>query len=222
MSDLNQIRDLFKRANVEIDRNDVWEVQSAKVVKHKALERLAAALRITFDPPQILRAERDEAVILATGRIEGQCIEWSIGEACVNVNYRISGKMAAYVYAMAEKRAKDRVILKLAGLHGVYSEDEADEFKHGEKAEEAPAPAPAPAPAGETKAMRNYAHDFLAWLAKTTDLQLVRNAWKTEQESRLSLGIRGTALEAELRAAWEARGIALAKKTEPANVLEAG
>ena len=31
---------------------------------------------------------------------------------------------------MAEKRAKDRVILKLVGLHGyVYSEDESDEFQ---------------------------------------------------------------------------------------------
>jgi hypothetical protein len=33
---------------------------------------------------------------------------------------------------MAEKRAKDRVILKLIELHGyVYSEEEADEFKQG-------------------------------------------------------------------------------------------
>ena len=56
--------------------------------------------------------------------------EWSIGEALVGVNYRVSGKQAAYVYAMAEKRAKDRVILKLIELHGlVYSEEEADEFK---------------------------------------------------------------------------------------------
>jgi hypothetical protein len=30
---------------------------------------------------------------------------------------------------MAEKRGKDRVILKLAGLQGVYSEEEADDFK---------------------------------------------------------------------------------------------
>lgn len=31
---------------------------------------------------------------------------------------------------MAEKRAKDRVILKLVGLHGyVYSEEESDDFK---------------------------------------------------------------------------------------------
>jgi hypothetical protein len=32
--------------------------------------------------------------------------------------------MAPYVWAMAEKRAKDRVILKLAGLYGVYSDEE--------------------------------------------------------------------------------------------------
>jgi hypothetical protein len=38
--------------------------------------------------------------------------------------------MAAYPFAMAEKRAKDRVILKLIALHGlVYSEDDSDEFK---------------------------------------------------------------------------------------------
>ena len=37
---------------------------------------------------------------------------------------------------MAEKRAKDRVILKLAGLHGyVYSEDEAEDFKESPHAE---------------------------------------------------------------------------------------
>ena len=57
-------------------------------------------------------------------------VKWSMGEALVNVNYRVSGKQAAYVYAMAEKRGKDRVILKLIELHGlVYSEEEADEFR---------------------------------------------------------------------------------------------
>ena len=32
----------------------------------------------------------------------GERLEWSIGEALVNVNYRVSGRQAAYVYAMAE------------------------------------------------------------------------------------------------------------------------
>src|SRR5215204_5230122 len=110
---------------------NVWRVQGQAVIYHKALERIAAQAQIQFDQPSIVRAERDEAVILVTGRM-GDRAEWSIGEAKINVNYRVSGRQAAYVYAMAEKRAKDRVILKLIGLHGLlYSEEEADELKDG-------------------------------------------------------------------------------------------
>ncbi len=108
---------------------NVWRVQGTAVIYHKTLERIAAQAKVSFDEPKIIRAERDEAVIQVTGRM-GERVEWSIGEALVGVNYRVSGKQAAYVYAMAEKRAKDRVILKLIELHGfVYSEEEADEFK---------------------------------------------------------------------------------------------
>jgi hypothetical protein len=109
---------------------NVWRVQGTAVIYHKALERIAAQAQIQFDTPTIVRAERDEAVIMVAGRM-GERLEWSIGEALIGVNYRVSGKQAAYVYAMAEKRAKDRVILKLIELHGlVYSEEEADEFKN--------------------------------------------------------------------------------------------
>ncbi len=108
---------------------NVWRVQGTAVIYHKSLERIAAQAKIIFDEPKIIRAERDEAVIQVTGRMADR-VEWSIGEALIGVNYRVSGKQAAYVYAMAEKRAKDRVILKLIELHGyVYSEEEADEFK---------------------------------------------------------------------------------------------
>jgi hypothetical protein len=126
---------------------NVWRVQGTPVIYHKALERIAAQAKISFDPPQVLRAERDEAVLLATGHM-GERAEWSIGEALIGVNYRVSGKQAAYVYAMAEKRAKDRVILKLVELHGlVYSEEEADEFK-----EHRPAYAEVPVEAEQPKA----------------------------------------------------------------------
>ncbi len=122
---------------------NVWRVQGQPVIYHKALERIAAQAQIQFEPPSIVRAERDEAVILVTGRM-GERVEWSIGEALIGVNYRISGKQAAYVYAMAEKRAKDRVILKLIELHGlVYSEEEADEFKQGRPGGNDAAPDPA-------------------------------------------------------------------------------
>src|SRR6185436_10585964 len=123
-----QIADILSTYGEPIAGN-IWRVQGQAVIYHKALERIAAQAKITFDPPNVLRAERDEAVLLVTGRMNDRA-EWSIGEALVNVNYRVSGRQAAYVYAMAEKRAKDRVILKLVGLHGLLSsEEEADEFK---------------------------------------------------------------------------------------------
>lgn len=56
----------------------------------------------------------------------GDRTEWATGEAAPYNNKN------NYPFAMAEKRAKDRVILKLVGLHGdVYSEEEADELKEG-------------------------------------------------------------------------------------------
>lgn len=123
-----QIADILAKYGEPMAGN-VWRVQGTAVIYHKALERIAVQAGIAFDQPNVLRAERDEAVILVTGRM-GERAEWSIGEALVNVNYRVSGRQAAYVYAMAEKRAKDRVILKLVGLHGLlYSEEEADDFK---------------------------------------------------------------------------------------------
>lgn len=125
-----EIRELFQKHQVSLSRDDVWEVRpGTPVVKHSPLERLAAAIGVEWDPPNVLRSERDEAVIIAGGRIGDGPGEWSIGEAVIGQNYKVSGKMAAYPYAMAEKRAKDRVILKLAGLHGAYSEEEADDFK---------------------------------------------------------------------------------------------
>jgi hypothetical protein len=133
-----QIADILAKYGEPMAGN-VWRVQGQAVIYHKALERIAAQAKLRFDAPTVLRAERDEAVLLVTGHM-GDRSEWSIGEALVNVNYRVSGRQAAYVYAMAEKRAKDRVILKLIELHGlVYSEEEADEFKQGRPEGEAPA-----------------------------------------------------------------------------------
>jgi putative intracellular protease/amidase len=116
-----QIADILAKYGEPIAGN-IWRVQGQAVIYHKALERIAAQAGITFGPPTILRAERDEAVVLVTGSL-GERTEWSIAEALVHVNYRVSGRQAAYVYAMAEKRAKDRVILKLVGLHGLLSSE---------------------------------------------------------------------------------------------------
>src|ERR671912_1243442 len=109
---------------------NVWQVEDQAFIHHRALERIAAQAKITFDPPTVLRAERDEAVLVVVGRM-GERAEWSIGEALVDVNYHVPGSEPAYVYAMAEKRARDRVILKLIELHDVISSEEPHAVESG-------------------------------------------------------------------------------------------
>ncbi len=120
-----------------IDSDEVWEVHgSTWVVKHKALERVAAEAGIVWDRPAMLECNSADGVaaMCVFGKL-GDRMEWSIGEALTvrqdraGGNYKVTGKQAGYVYAMAEKRAKDRVILKLLETHGaLYSEAEADDF----------------------------------------------------------------------------------------------
>ena len=109
----------------EDPREAMWDCHGVWVVYHKAIERIAARAGISFDMPEIVEARSAEkiAVIVARGFM-GDRSEWSFGEAAPNNNKN------AYPYAMAEKRAKDRVVLKLVGLHGLaYSEEESDDFK---------------------------------------------------------------------------------------------
>jgi hypothetical protein len=106
--------------------DEIWEVHGTTwVVKHKALERVAAEKGVIWDRPDMIETNSKEGIvaICVFGKL-GERLEWSIGEAspknCKN----------SYYYAMAEKRAKDRVILKLLNGHGaLYSEAEADEFE---------------------------------------------------------------------------------------------
>ena len=100
-----------------------WDCHGVWVIYHRVLEQIASKAVIVFDQPFIVEAngEKGIAAVCVTGRM-GEKNEWSIGEAAPANNKN------AYPWAMAEKRGKDRVILKLLGLHGeVYSEEEADE-----------------------------------------------------------------------------------------------
>lgn len=110
-------------------KDAVWDCHGTWVVYHNVLEQIAARSGIHFDPPIVLEADSMNkcAAICVTGT-NGDLSEWSIGEAAPSNNKN------AYPFAMAEKRAKDRVILKLIGIHGlVYSEEEADDFKQNGK-----------------------------------------------------------------------------------------
>ena len=102
-----------------------WEIPQKKgqwAVHHFACERMAAHKGIQFDPPVPLHVGPDFVALSVTGHLNGRS-EWSVGEASEATTKN------KYYCAMAEKRAKDRVILKLIGVHGqVYAEDEADSF----------------------------------------------------------------------------------------------
>jgi len=109
-----------------VDSDEIWEVHgSTWVVKHKALERVAAEQGISFGPPTVTECNTKEGIIAlwVPGQL-GERKEWAFGEASPKNNKN------SYPWAMAEKRAKDRVILKLLNTHGaLYSEEEAEDFK---------------------------------------------------------------------------------------------
>ena len=102
----------------------LWDCHGTWVAYHKAIERIAARAGIVFDMPQIIEANTaaKTATIAVRGTM-GDRSEWSFGEASPANNKN------AYPFAMAEKRAKDRVVIKLVGLSGIYSEEEADDFR---------------------------------------------------------------------------------------------
>lgn len=113
-------------------RSALWDCHGTWVIYHKDVELMAAKAGIEFDAPQILEANGPaKCVALAvTASFEGRR-DWSIGEAAPGNNKN------AYPYAMAEKRARDRVALKLLGLAGfIYSEEESDDFKQQHKPKE--------------------------------------------------------------------------------------
>ena len=106
------------------EASSTWDCHGTPVVLHKALEKIASKKGITFDDMKVIESSVKEkyAVISVRGHYK-EATEESIGEASPYNNKN------AYPFAMAEKRAKDRVILKLLELSGdVYSQDEADEF----------------------------------------------------------------------------------------------
>jgi len=149
MADLPQkLIEIFKAIGLTREQA-TWDCHGTPVALHKALEQVAEHLGIVFDVPTIIdaSAEKKYAAVLVSGRL-GDRFEWSVGEAA-NYNNKNS-----YPFAMAEKRAKDRVILKLIGVAGfVYSEDEADAFKEERPDSMGGVPQPEPAkPAAEPPA----------------------------------------------------------------------
>ena len=118
------MKELAKKYNLK--ESDYWQESRSKkwIISHAACEKIADMEGIIFGPPQILNSEQNFVRMVISGK-KGDVLIWSVGEAdnknCKNL----------YFGAMAEKRGKDRVILKLINAYeyGVYSDVEADDFK---------------------------------------------------------------------------------------------
>lgn len=172
----------------------LWDCHGTWVMYHRALERVATDQGIRFEPPQILEANgtAKSVAICVTGR-RGDAAEWSIGEAAPGNNKN------AYPWAMAEKRAKDRVILKLIGLHGlIYSEEEMDE-KPARK--DPPPPDPAP----------SRANDLLLQLDQLATKNALGNWSQINKDEIASLP---EADKSRLRAAFSAKKVALDRPSD--------
>lgn len=124
-----RLKEILEKYGIDPDDDsNLWETDDGVLVLyHSAYEIIAAKENIVWDIPSV-HVNGDVVAIMARAKL-GDRIEWSVGE-CSPDNHRGFRDGAAYPFAMAEKRAKDRVISKLVGLAPyVYSEVEADGFK---------------------------------------------------------------------------------------------
>ena len=128
------------RKEFKLNRDDFWEVRRGTwAITHKACEKIEDAINVEWQQPQLIETDSASAVSMIVTGTAKNVTKWATGEASPKNNKN------AYPWAMAEKRAKDRVIIKLAGVSGdLYSDSEADDFKK---------PEPKQTPRGEVSAL---------------------------------------------------------------------
>lgn len=140
------LNELFQKYNLS-RTDDIFDHKHYKIITRSGIDKIQAAANIEIGYTPIYHEFHDEynkitgpnrseeigaglwVAIKAKGQRfddEGNCIAIieTFGEASPE------NAKQGYPWAMAEKRAMSRAVLKLAGLyeHGVFSEDEADEF----------------------------------------------------------------------------------------------
>lgn len=120
-----------------IESDEIWQVRpGAFAIKHVAVERAGAKAGVKFDRPAMLEHDSASGIVamVVFGSL-GDRNEWSTGEASPK------NSKNSYPYAMAEKRARDRVILKLLTANddlgaAIYSDEEAEELKQSPQPED--------------------------------------------------------------------------------------
>jgi hypothetical protein len=121
------IEEVLNRYDID-PRRALWDCHGTWVIYHKYVELIGMKAGVTLDAPSMIHSDpvSKHVVILVNGNMGDKASAWSFGETTPYNNKN------AYPFAMAEKRAKDRVILKLVGLAGhVYTDQDVADIKDG-------------------------------------------------------------------------------------------
>ena len=120
----DRVKTILKELGLD-PKQCLWDCHGTWVMYHRYIEQAGAKNKIEYDLTEIeTNSVAGVVCIKCTASIginggKAKCITY--GEASPK------NTKNSYPYAMAEKRAIDRAILKLLGLHGfIYSEDEMD------------------------------------------------------------------------------------------------
>ena len=120
----DRVKKILKELGLD-PKQCLWDCHGTWVMYHRYIEQAGAKNKIEYDLTEIeTNSAAGVVCIKCTASIginggKAKCITY--GEASPK------NTKNSYPYAMAEKRAIDRAILKLLGLHGfIYSEDEMD------------------------------------------------------------------------------------------------
>tara|TARA_R100000781_G_scaffold114015_1_gene83822 strand:- start:1921 stop:2313 length:393 start_codon:yes stop_codon:yes gene_type:complete len=120
-------KEILRRLFIEnnLVQEDVFKHAHYTIITRAGIDKIQAAQNISISYDLVnLSNDHSHCLIKATGKMGDNVIE-TFGEAAPKNNKN------AYVVSMAEKRAMSRCVLKLAGFyqHGIFSEDESDDFK---------------------------------------------------------------------------------------------
>ena len=131
----DKLKEIYTKYN--LDKDDIFILKfgskQTPVIRRAGVEKIQAHLNIEVNfKIESKSDDHKSCIILATG-----CI-FTTGERGEKIPSRMCqsyGEVSPanntnnYPIAMAEKRSLARVILKMANLFGVYSEDESEDFK---------------------------------------------------------------------------------------------
>lgn len=198
--------DLLNKYGLDPKKQDIlWDCHGTWIIYSRWVEEIGHVAGVTLEVPEVIHSDvpKKEAVILVRGTM-GERSAWSFGEATPANNKN------AYFFAMAEKRAKDRVILKLVGLAGhVYTDQDVADIKDGK-------PVWSIDEKAEQKDTANAVDDLRARIENASDvdeLMLVADAIK----SALDSGAISSVHRQSLQMLWQGRKAVLKSEDSELN-----